>query len=107
MPPAADELRYEKYLADSYRPAFDGMRGICFLLVVTAHIPSLPLLGYLQGWTAVWPFLVMSGYLVTMLMMREEKSQGRVAFGPFLELLDDDPDLFSGMLCVTAAGRRL
>jgi peptidoglycan/LPS O-acetylase OafA/YrhL len=81
---AYDELRYEKYLADTYRPAFDGMRGIGFLLVITAHIPSVPLFGYLQGWTAVWLFLAISGYLVTMLMMREEKSQGRVTFGPFL-----------------------
>jgi peptidoglycan/LPS O-acetylase OafA/YrhL len=60
------------------------MRGIGFLLVITAHIPSVPLFGYLQGWAAVWLFLIISGYLVTMLMMREEKSQGRVAFGPFL-----------------------
>ena len=29
-------------------------------------------------------FFAISGYLVTMLMMREEKSHGRVAFGPFL-----------------------
>ena len=81
---ARNELRYETYLADTYRPAFDGMRGIGFLLVITAHIPSVPLFGYLQGWAAVWLFLVISGYLVTMLLMREEKSQGRVAFGPFL-----------------------
>jgi peptidoglycan/LPS O-acetylase OafA/YrhL len=81
---ASNELRYETYLAETYRPAFDGIRGIGFLLVITAHIPSVPLFGYLQGWTAVWLFLVISGYLVTMLMMREEKSQGRVAFGPFL-----------------------
>ena len=32
-------------LADSHRPAFDGMRGIGFLLVITAHIPSVPLFG--------------------------------------------------------------
>jgi peptidoglycan/LPS O-acetylase OafA/YrhL len=44
----------------------------------------VPLFGFLQGWTAVWIFLTMSGYLVTMLMMREEKRIGRVAFGPFL-----------------------
>jgi peptidoglycan/LPS O-acetylase OafA/YrhL len=81
---ARNELRYETYLADTYRPAFDGMRGVGFLLVITAHIPSVPLFGYLQGWAAVWLFLVISGYLVTMLLMREEKSQGRVAFGPFL-----------------------
>src|SRR5262249_50060860 len=52
--------------------------------VITAHIPSVPLFSYLQGWTAVWLFFAISGYLVTMLMKREEKSRGRVAFGPFL-----------------------
>ena len=84
MSRASNELRYEEYLASSHRPTFDGMRGIGFLLVITAHIPSVPLFSYLQGWTAVWLFFVISGYLVTMLLMREEKSQGRVAFGPFL-----------------------
>ena len=84
MSRASNELRYEDYLADRHRPAFDGMRGIGFLLVITAHIPSVPLFGYLQGWTAVWVFFVISGYLVTMLLMREQESQGRVAFGPFL-----------------------
>jgi peptidoglycan/LPS O-acetylase OafA/YrhL len=86
MPPtcASSELHYEDYLATNHRRAFDGLRGIGFLLVITAHIPSVPLFGFLQGWTAVWIFLTMSGYLVTMLMMREEKRIGRVAFGPFL-----------------------
>src|SRR3954469_19684893 len=79
-----NELRYDDYLATSHRPAFDGLRGLGFLLVITAHIPSVPLFGFLQGWTAVWIFLTMSGYLVTMLMMREEKRIGRIAFGPFL-----------------------
>jgi peptidoglycan/LPS O-acetylase OafA/YrhL len=81
---ASNELRYQEYLASSHRPAFDGMRGIGFLLVITAHIPSVPLFSYLQGWTAVWVFFVISGYLVTMLLMREEQSQGGVALGPFL-----------------------
>jgi peptidoglycan/LPS O-acetylase OafA/YrhL len=80
----SSELLYQDYLASIHRPAFDGMRGIGFLLVITAHIPSVPLFGYLQGWTAVWLFFAISGYLVTMLMMREENSRGRVAFGPFL-----------------------
>jgi peptidoglycan/LPS O-acetylase OafA/YrhL len=84
MTDPSSELRYEDYLANSHRPAFDGMRGIGFLLVITAHIPSVPLFGYLQGWTAVWLFFAISGYLVTMLMMREEQSRGHVAFGPFL-----------------------
>jgi peptidoglycan/LPS O-acetylase OafA/YrhL len=84
MTSVSTELRYEDYLADSHRPGLDGLRGIGFLFVITAHIPVVPLFGYLQGWTAVWIFLGMSGYLITMLMMREEKRTGRIAFGPFL-----------------------
>jgi peptidoglycan/LPS O-acetylase OafA/YrhL len=86
VPPtcASAELKHEDYLARSHRPAFDGLRGIGFLLVITAHVPSVPLFGFLQGWTAVWIFLTMSGYLVTMLLMREEKRIGRIALGPFL-----------------------
>jgi peptidoglycan/LPS O-acetylase OafA/YrhL len=81
---AVDEGRYRDYLTSPYRPAFDGLRGIGFLLVITAHIPSVPLFNALQGWTGVWVFFVISGYLLTMLMMREEKRHGHVAFGPFL-----------------------
>jgi len=81
---ASAELRYQDYLATDNRGAFDGLRGLGFVLVITAHVPSVALFGYLQGWAAVWIFLVMSGYLVTMLMMREEKRVGRVAFGAFL-----------------------
>ena len=58
------ELRHEDYLATSHRPGFDGLRGIGFLLVITAHVPSVWLFDYLPGWSAVWVFLVMSGYLV-------------------------------------------
>jgi len=84
MSHADGALSYSDYLADSHRPAFDGMRAIGFLMVITAHIPSVPLFGYLQGWTAVWMFFAISGYLVTMLMLREEKRHGGVAFRPFL-----------------------
>ena len=116
MARASNELRYEDYLASSHRPAFDGMRGIGFLLVITAHIPSVPLFGYLQGWTAVWLFFAISGYLVTMLMMREEKSHGRrgvravpdqTFFPDRAGLLDGDPDLLAGVLCAAAIRRRL
>lgn len=81
---SSEELRYADYLAHSHRPAFDGMRAIGFLLVITAHIPSVPLFVFLQGWSAVWMFFAMSGYLIAMLLMREERRLGRIAFGPFL-----------------------
>jgi peptidoglycan/LPS O-acetylase OafA/YrhL len=78
------ELSFADYQAGTFRPGFDGLRGIGFLLVVTAHVPAVTLFSYLQGWTAVWVFFAISGYLVTMLLIREERKTGTIAYGPFL-----------------------
>ena len=78
------ELGFADYQAGTYRPGFDGLRAVGFLLVVTAHIPAVPLFSYLQGWTAVWVFFAISGYLLTMLLIREERKTGGIAFGAFL-----------------------
>ena len=86
MPTAPDcsELSFADYQKNSYRPGFDGLRGVGFLMVITAHIPAVALFSYLQGWTAVWVFFVISGYLVAMLLIREERKNGRIAYGAFL-----------------------
>jgi peptidoglycan/LPS O-acetylase OafA/YrhL len=78
------ELDFAAYQASTYRPGFDGLRAIGFLLVVTAHIPAVALFSSLQGWSAVWVFFAISGYLVTMLLIREERKTGTIAFGPFM-----------------------
>jgi peptidoglycan/LPS O-acetylase OafA/YrhL len=78
------ELGFAEYRTSTFRPGFDGLRGIGFLMVITAHIPAVTLFSYLQGWTAVWVFFVISGYLLTMLLIREERKTGTIAFGPFL-----------------------
>jgi peptidoglycan/LPS O-acetylase OafA/YrhL len=75
---------FADYQAATFRPGFDGLRGVGFLLVVTAHIPAVPLFSYLQGWTAVWVFFAISGYLVAMLLIREERETGTIAFRQFL-----------------------
>jgi peptidoglycan/LPS O-acetylase OafA/YrhL len=75
---------FADYQATTFRPGFDGLRGVGFLLVVTAHIPAVPLFSYLQGWTAVWVFFAISGYLVTMLLIREERKTGSISFRRFL-----------------------
>ena len=81
----APQLSFSDYTATTFRPGFDGLRAVGFLLVVTAHVPAVALFSWLQGWTAVWVFFVISGYLVTMLLIREERSKrAPVAFGPFL-----------------------
>src|SRR5215475_6346348 len=82
--PDRNEISFADYKASTFRPGFDGLRGIGFLLVVTAHVPAVWLFSYLQGWTAVWVFFVISGYLVTMLLIREERKAGTIAYGPFL-----------------------
>jgi peptidoglycan/LPS O-acetylase OafA/YrhL len=84
LPVTSSELSFEDYHGNPYRPGFDGLRAVGFLMVVTAHIPAVMLFSYLQGWTAVWIFFVISGYLVTMLLIREERRNGRIAYGSFL-----------------------
>jgi peptidoglycan/LPS O-acetylase OafA/YrhL len=79
-----NELSFTDYQAATFRPGFDGLRGVGFLLVVTAHIPAVPWFSYLQGWTAVWLFFAISGYLVTMLLIREERKTDAIAYGRFL-----------------------
>jgi peptidoglycan/LPS O-acetylase OafA/YrhL len=78
------ELSFADYRATTFRPGFDGLRAVGFLLVVTAHIPAVSLYAYLQGWTAVWVFFAISGYLLTMLLIREERKTGGIAYAPFL-----------------------
>ena len=84
LPFDRNELSFADYQASTFRPGFDGLRGIGFLFVVTAHIPAVPLFSYLQGWTAVWVFFAISGYLVTMLLIREERKTGTIGYGAFL-----------------------
>jgi peptidoglycan/LPS O-acetylase OafA/YrhL len=82
--PDRNELSFADYQASTFRPGFDGLRAIGFLLVVTAHVPAVWPFAWLQGWTAVWIFFAISGYLVTMLLIREERKTDTIAYGPFL-----------------------
>lgn len=82
--PAA-EPRFSDYTATTFRPGFHGLRAVGFLMVVTAHVPAVAAFSWLQGWTAVWVFFVISGYLVTVHLIREERrTKAPIAFGRFL-----------------------
>ena len=64
----------------SYRPEIDGARAIAILLVVGYHIglPWLP-----GGFVGVDIFFVISGYLITSLLLTEQRDAGRIDFAAF------------------------
>lgn len=63
-----------------YRPDIEGLRAIAILLVVAAHAKVPWLQG---GFVGVDVFFVLSGYLITALLVGEIVSTGRLDFGAF------------------------
>ena len=65
----------EGHLRLDYRPAIDGLRAIAVIAVVVGHVNEKWLPG---GWLGVDIFFVISGFLITSLLLRERTSTGRV-----------------------------
>jgi len=68
-PPASDHVG-----------ALDGMRGIAVVLVFLFHL-GVP--GFAAGFLGVDVFFVLSGFLITSLLLAEMRSTGRIAVGSF------------------------
>jgi peptidoglycan/LPS O-acetylase OafA/YrhL len=67
-----------------YFPALDGLRALSLLLVVAGHTHTeLPIKHYFSGGLGVGIFFVLSGFLITILLLREELAWGRVSLGAF------------------------
>ena len=60
-------------------PALDGLRGLALLGVLLFHAAGVLPGGYL----GVDLFFVLSGYLITSLLLAEQRSTGRIALGAF------------------------
>jgi peptidoglycan/LPS O-acetylase OafA/YrhL len=60
--------------------ALDGLRGIAVAAVVVNHLRPEALPG---GWLGVDIFFVLSGYLITTLLLREHDGRGRLDLGHF------------------------
>ncbi|HNP35044.1 MAG TPA: acyltransferase family protein [Woeseiaceae bacterium] len=65
----------------SYRPDVQGLRAIAIGLVILAH-SHVP--GFAGGFIGVDVFFVLSGYLITGLLMNEWLSTGRIRYPRFL-----------------------
>lgn len=70
-----------------YRAELDGLRGFAIGLVVACHVgtilvPSLEPFVH-GGQTGVDVFFVLSGFLITTLLVEERRTHGHVALGPF------------------------
>jgi peptidoglycan/LPS O-acetylase OafA/YrhL len=75
---------HDAYLGRKYFLELDGLRALSVLLVVTAHMYSVgPTWGFLAGYRGVTIFFVLSGYLITTLALREEKTRGAVSLAAF------------------------
>jgi peptidoglycan/LPS O-acetylase OafA/YrhL len=63
----------------SHRPALDGLRALAVLAVIAYHLGS----NVHGGFLGVDAFFVLSGYLITSLLVREHASSGRINFARF------------------------
>ncbi|MDN5796836.1 MAG: acyltransferase [Intrasporangium sp.] len=61
-------------------PGLDGLRAVAILAVLAYHLNASWLPG---GFLGVDVFFVVSGFLITTLLVRERQSTGRIAFGSF------------------------
>lgn len=64
----------------SYRPALDGLRAVAVVGVVTFHLIGPPAVG---GWLGVDLFFVLSGFLITHLLLGDQARWGRIWLGRF------------------------
>jgi|SRR5689334_6291124 len=63
-----------------YRPWLDGLRGIAIIAVMASHFEP----HYLgRGYVGVDLFFMLSGFLITTLLLEERKSTGTINFGRF------------------------
>lgn len=75
---------HQTYLARSYFPALDGLRAVSIVMVIWHHCWLTPPPGiWGRGPAGVQLFFVISGYLVTTLLLRERERRGQVALRAF------------------------
>ncbi len=68
----------------SYFAPLDGLRVLSLVLVIGGHVRTVtPLHRYFSGGLAVGIFFVLSGFLITTLLLREESASGQISLTAF------------------------
>jgi peptidoglycan/LPS O-acetylase OafA/YrhL len=75
-------LQYDDYRAAKYFPSLDGLRAVSILLVVLFHVGSATFV-WANGRLGVAVFFVLSGYLITTLLLREHDRNGKISLSAF------------------------
>ncbi|MEO5738728.1 MAG: acyltransferase [Variovorax sp.] len=73
---------HDKFLETRSFAALDGLRAVSVFLVYTFHFGG-PAWARLSGWLGVYAFFVLSGFLITTLLVRERDATGRVSLKAF------------------------
>lgn len=79
---------FNQYKSARYFASLDGLRFICIFAVLWHHSPAYgtlsdPIQLLNRGFTGVDFFFVLSGYLITTLLLREEERHGRFSISGF------------------------
>jgi peptidoglycan/LPS O-acetylase OafA/YrhL len=72
--------RAERTTGEGFRPDLEGLRGVAILLVLLFHA-GIP--GAAGGFVGVDVFFVLSGFLITGLLLRERERTGRIGLAAF------------------------
>lgn len=74
---------HDEYLSQRRFDYLDGLRGVAILLVFTAHMQYQDFWYFLHGGSGVTLFFVISGFIITTLLLREWDRDGRVSLKGF------------------------
>lgn len=87
----------------AYRPALDGLRAVAVLLVLVFHLHPAAAKG---GWLGVDLFFVLSGFLITTLLVREYARRGKIDLRGFWSARARRlmPSLVTVLIAVLAVG---